>query len=81
MLPTPSDVHVNAPLTQISIAYRQDQSRFVADIDKIDTIIFSHDIRYNGVKNTGAKSFRDLLDGKKAPPLFPTGSTGSRLYT
>lgn len=30
MLPTPSDVHVNAPLTQISIAYRQDQSRFVA---------------------------------------------------
>ena len=53
----------------------------VADIDKIDTIIFSQDIRYNGVKNTGAKSFRDLLDGKKAPPLFPTGSTGSRLYT
>src|SRR4051812_7942262 len=29
--PTPSDVHVNAPLTNISVAYIQDQSLFVAD--------------------------------------------------
>lgn len=28
--PTPSDVHVDAPLTNISIAYMQDQSRYVA---------------------------------------------------
>lgn len=31
MKPTPSDVHVNQPLTNISIAYLQSQARFVAD--------------------------------------------------
>ena len=31
MKPTPSDVHVNQPLTNISIAYLQSQMRFVAD--------------------------------------------------
>lgn len=31
MLPTMSDVHVNAPLTNISIAYLQDATNFVAD--------------------------------------------------
>lgn len=31
MNPTPGDVHVNKPLTNISIAYAQDQSAFVAD--------------------------------------------------
>ena len=29
--PTPSDVHVSAPLTNISVAYMQDQSEFIAD--------------------------------------------------
>lgn len=29
--PTPSDVHVNAPLTQISIAFLQSMDRFIAD--------------------------------------------------
>src|SRR4030066_372918 len=29
--PTPSDVHVNQPLTNISVAYMQDQNEFVAD--------------------------------------------------
>ena len=29
--PTASDVHVNRPLTNISIAYTQDASTFVAD--------------------------------------------------
>lgn len=28
--PTPSDVHVNAPLTNISVAYMQDQTKFIA---------------------------------------------------
>ena len=28
--PTPGDVHVNTPLTQISIAYLQQQDQFVA---------------------------------------------------
>lgn len=31
MRPTPSDVHVNVPLTNISIAYTQDQTAFIAD--------------------------------------------------
>jgi len=31
MQPTPGDVHVNSPLTNISIAYLQDASSFVAD--------------------------------------------------
>lgn len=31
MNPTPSDVHINQPLTNISIAYLQSQARFVAD--------------------------------------------------
>ena len=30
MQPTPSDVHVNAPLTQISIAFLQNASDFIA---------------------------------------------------
>lgn len=29
--PTPGDVHVNVPLTNVSIAFMQDQKRFVAD--------------------------------------------------
>jgi len=29
--PTPSDVHVNTPLTSISVAFMQDQSEFIAD--------------------------------------------------
>ena len=29
--PTASDVHVNTPLTMISIAFLQDQSEFIAD--------------------------------------------------
>ena len=29
--PTPGDVHVNAPLTNISVAYLQDQAEFIAD--------------------------------------------------
>lgn len=29
--PTPSDVHVNVPLTNIAIAYLQDQAEFIAD--------------------------------------------------
>lgn len=43
----------------------------VADIDKINSIIFSENLKYSGAKNTSAKSFTDLLAGKKAPPLFP----------
>jgi len=31
MQPAPSDVHVNTPLTNISVAYIQDQSYFIAD--------------------------------------------------
>jgi hypothetical protein len=31
MRPTPSDVHVNAPLTNISIAYIQRATQFIAD--------------------------------------------------
>lgn len=31
MQPTPGDVHVNVPLTQISIAYLQEQGGFIAD--------------------------------------------------
>ena len=31
MQPTPSDVHVNAPLSNISIAYMQDQNEFIAE--------------------------------------------------
>ena len=31
MQPTPSDVHVNRPLTDISIAWMQDQNEFIAD--------------------------------------------------
>lgn len=31
MKPTPSDVHVNTPLTNISVAYLQSQSEFIAD--------------------------------------------------
>jgi hypothetical protein len=50
MKPTPSDVHVNTPLTMISVAYRQSQDRFVADrifptvsVDKQSDRYYSYD--------------------------------------
>lgn len=52
-LPTPGDVHVNAPLTQISIAFMQDQGDFVADkifpnipVDKQSDRYYTYDRGY-----------------------------------
>lgn len=52
-LPTPSDVHVNRPLTNISIALMQDQRNFVADrvfpvvpVDKQSDAYFLYDSAY-----------------------------------
>lgn len=28
--PTPTDVHVDAPLTNISVAFRQEQNKYIA---------------------------------------------------
>src|SRR5579859_4130560 len=47
--PVPSDVHVNRPLTMISIAYIQDQSAYIADqvfrnvpVEKQSDVIFTY---------------------------------------
>lgn len=42
----------------------------IADIEKINSIIFSKNIKYSGEKNTSAKSFHDFLLGKPVASLF-----------
>lgn len=53
----------------------------VSDIEKINMILFSQDIKYKGTPNASAKSLADFLSNKTIPPLFSgTGSaTGSVL--
>ena len=42
----------------------------VADINKINTILFSTELQYDGVKNNSKDSFWDFLSGKKIPTIF-----------
>jgi len=54
----------------------------ISDITKINQILFSEDIKYNGVKNNSQNSFANFLAGKWSPslfPAFPTGNTGTWL--
>ncbi len=69
--PTPSDVHVNTPLTNISIAYVQDASMFIArrvfpaiPVQKQSDLYFTHDRSH---------FMRDQME-KRAPG---TGSAGT----
>lgn len=41
----------------------------VVDINKINTILFSTELQYDGVKNNSKDSFRDFLSGKKIPTI------------
>lgn len=52
----------------------------ITDITKINQILFSEDLKYNGVKNNSQNSFANFLAGKWAPslfPAFPIGNTGT----
>ncbi len=56
----------------------------IVDIDKINKLIFSEDLKYSWTKNMAKSSFADLLAGKPIRPLFGntgntngTGSTGN----
>lgn len=42
----------------------------IADIEKINGIIFSTPIKYSGVRNSAAKSLSKILDGFLPPPLM-----------
>ena len=46
----------------------------MVDIDRINGILFGENEKYTGVKNTSAKSLKNTLAGKSAPPLFGSGS-------
>ncbi len=73
--PTPGDVHVNTPLTQISIAYLQQQDQFVAaQICPVIPVEKQSDRYY--VYNRG-DFFRDQM--QKRAPGTPAASTGYRL--
>lgn len=43
----------------------------IADIDRINTVLFSEELKYSGTKNTSATSFADFLSGRDPAPLFP----------
>jgi hypothetical protein len=74
-LPTPGDVHVNTPLTQISIAYLQNQSEFVASqICPVIPVSKQSDRYY--VYNRG-DFFRDQM--QQRAPGTPAASVGYRL--
>ncbi|MGE5646154.1 MAG: hypothetical protein ACM336_10220 [Acidobacteriota bacterium] len=73
--PTPGDVHVNTPLTQISIAYLQNQDQFVAaQVCPVIPMSKQSDRYY--VYNRG-DFFRDQM--QKRAPGTPAASTGYRL--
>src|ERR1035441_6249553 len=73
--PTPGDVHVNTPLTQISIAYLQNQDQFVAaQVCPIIPVSKQSDRYY--VYNRG-DFFRDQM--QKRAPGTPAVSSGYRL--
>src|ERR1035437_8635377 len=73
--PTPGDVHVNTPLTQISIAYLQSQDQFVAaQVCPVIPVTKQSDRYY--VYNRG-DFFRDQM--QKRAPGTPAVSSGYRL--
>ena len=73
--PTPGDVHVNTPLTQISIAYLQSQDQFVAaQMCPVIPVTKQSDRYY--VYNRG-DFFRDQM--QKRAPGTPAASVGYRL--
>jgi hypothetical protein len=73
--PTAGDVHVNTPLTQISIAYLQNQDQFVAaSVCPVIPVSKQSDRYY--VYNRG-DFFRDQM--QKRAPGTPAASTGYRL--
>ncbi len=41
----------------------------VADVEKINALIFTEELKYNGTKNMGKKSLSNLISGKKIAPL------------
>lgn len=47
------------------------------DINKINTILFSSEGKYQGVINSSASDFASYLAGKAAPPLFGDTGTGT----
>src|ERR1035441_1550579 len=73
--PTPGDVHVNTPLTQVSIAYLQNQTEFVAaQVCPIIPVTKQSDRYY--VYNRG-DFFRDQM--QRRAPGTPAASVGYRL--
>ena len=73
--PTPGDVHVNTPLTQISVAYLQNQTEFVAaQVCPIIPVTKQSDRYY--VYNRG-DFFRDQM--QRRAPGTPAASVGYRL--
>ena len=73
--PTPGDVHVNTPLTQISIAYLQSQDQFVAaQMCPVIPVTKQSDRYYT--YNRG-DFFRDQM--QKRAPGTPAASVGYRL--
>jgi hypothetical protein len=73
--PTPGDVHVNTPLTQISIAYLQSQDQFVAaQVCPVIPVTKQSDRYY--VYNRG-DFFRDQM--QRRAPGTPAASVGYRL--
>lgn len=42
----------------------------ITDIEKINMIIFSKDIKYGGERNNSSSAFRDFLAGKSVSSLF-----------
>jgi hypothetical protein len=73
--PTPGDVHVNTPLTQISVAYLQNQTEYVATAVCPNIPVSKQSDRYY-VYNK-ADFFRDQME--KRAPGAPANGTGFRV--
>ena len=75
--PTASDVHVDSPLTNISIAYMQDQKEYIADkIFPVVPVPKQGDKYFTFSKND---FFRD--EAKRRPPGSETAGSGYGVST
>lgn len=45
----------------------------ISDIEKINHLIFTEELKYNGTKNTSKFNLNNLISGKPVTPLFSTG--------
>ncbi len=68
-----SDTRVNISYLGLYMDGDKNNSEYdiITDIEKINGLIFSEDLKYEGSPNAAGKWFKDFISGKAIAPLFP----------